>query len=310
MKIQTVSLSSSLAALLLLGVSAAHAGPPRSGKEVAPRPASEDQWRFSFSPYVFIPTANLDISVPTKTVGRRSVGGEYTVDQPWWDTLGKFSDDFYVLSLGGRFEGWKGRWGGFVDGYWIFGKTTVNGGDSRVGPRGRVDVQSSYRVTSHFDTGQVNFGPQYVLGTAPLGVTSSVSFIIYGGGRINWTGADTDGTFTITASANRAEIGQSTSFSGGKTRAFIEPMIGLKTTWELGTNWNAVLRGDVGGFGWVDADNWDCDLELAVAWQFARGVSLDIGYRARGQWQDDGPNGKSTISGWFYGPELGLTFKF
>lgn len=310
MKTKTAALTSSLAALLLLGPSAAHAGPPRSGKEMAPRPVGEDQWRFSFSPYVFIPNVDLDISVPIRTVGRRSVGGEYNVDQTWTDTLGNFSNDFYVLSLGGRFEAWKGRLGGFVDGYWIFGKSTVSGSDSRLGRRDRVDIKSAYSVTSRFNTGQVNFGPQYVLGTSALGATSSVSFIIYGGGRVNWTGADTDGTVTITESANRAEIGESTNFNGGKSRVFIEPMIGLKTTWELGRNWNAVLRGDVGGFGWVDANNWDCDLELAVAWQFAQGVSLDLGYRARGQWQDAGPNGKSTVSGWFYGPELGVTFKF
>jgi hypothetical protein len=69
---------------------------------------------------------------------------------------------------------------------------------------------------------------------------------------------------------------------------FIEPMIGLKTSWTLGENLQAVFRGDVGGFGWVTANNWDCDLEAAIGWQLRRGVYLDVGYRARGQWQDLG----------------------
>jgi hypothetical protein len=37
---------------------------------------------------------------------------------------------------------------------------------------------------------------------------------------------------------------------------------------------------------------------------------LDVGYRAPGQWQNNGPNGGTTIDGWFFGPELGMTFRF
>jgi hypothetical protein len=66
----------------------------------------------------------------------------------------------------------------------------------------------------------------------------------------------------------------------------------------------------VGGFGVVEADNWDCDLEVAMGWQVRRNVYLDVGYRARGQWQNVGSNGNGKVSGWFFGPELGLTFKF
>jgi hypothetical protein len=110
-------------------------------------------------------------AVPEVTVGNRTIGGDFSVDQPWWDTLSKFSSDFYFLSLDARVEAWKGRWGGFVDGYWIFGKSTVGGSDSRLVLRDRVDVTLSSNVTTHFDTGQVNFGPQFKLGTAPLSAT-------------------------------------------------------------------------------------------------------------------------------------------
>ncbi len=86
-------------------------------------------------------------------------------------------------------------------------------------------------------------------------------------------------------------------------------MIGFKTSWALGENFKAILRGDVGGFGVVEANNWDCDLEAGIAWRVKRNTYLDFGYRARGQWQDLGSNG-ATIRGWFYGPELGTTFTF
>ena len=116
-------------------------------------------------------------------------------------------------------------------------------------------------MTDRFGTGQINFGPQFKLGTAPLSPDSNVSFVLYGGGRVNWLTNDDDGTITIRASANVGEIGQSFNFSRSKGRAFIEPMIGLKTSWTLGPKVKAILRGDVGGFGFVDSNNWDCDLE-------------------------------------------------
>ena len=224
--------------------------------------------------------------------------------------MGKFSDNFYVLSVGGRLEAWKGRWGGFLDGYWIFGKEHVSGSDSRLVFRDRVDITASSSVTDRFGTGQINFGPQFVLGTAPLGTDSNVSFVLYGGGRVNWLTNDDDGTITIRASANVGEIGKSFNFSTSKGRAFIEPMIGLKTSWTLGPKVKAILRGDVGGFGFVDSNNWDCDLETGIAWEAWHNTYIDFGYRARGQWQDLGSNENGNLRGWYYGPELGVTFSF
>ena len=101
----------------------------KDGKDIpvrqVPKLASPDEWSFSLAPYVWIPSLLLDVSVPDITVGNRTIGGDFSVDQPWWDTLSKFSKNYYVLVAAGRFEVWKGRWGGFLDGYWIFGKSTV-----------------------------------------------------------------------------------------------------------------------------------------------------------------------------------------
>lgn len=274
------------------------------------RPVSQDEWQVTFSPYAWVPSVDLDLSIPNIQIGNRTIGGDFSVSQPWWETLGKFSSNYYVLTLASRLEVWKGCWGGFIDGYWIFGKSTVNGSDSRLVIRDRVDITASSSVTSRFDTGQVNFGPQFKLGTAPLSPTSSVDFILYGGGRVNWVGNDLDGTLTIRASADIGEVGDTIRFSSDKGRAFIEPMIGFKTVWSFGEHVKAQLRGDVGGFGVVTADNVDCDLEAVLAWKVARNVSLDFGYRARGQWQDDGQGSNVSVSGWYFGPELGLTFSF
>src|SRR5450432_2081147 len=214
-----------------------------------PRPASPDEWQVTFTPYAWLPSVDLNISTPTVMVGGHTIGGDFSVDQPWWETIGKLGPNFYVLSLDGRLEAWKGRWGGFIDGYWIFGKSTVGSSDSRLIFRDRVDITTSSSITSRFDTGQVNFGPQFKLGTAPLGTDSNVSFILYGGGRINWIGNDLDGSLRITASADVGDIGQTFKFSSDRDRVIAEPMIGFKTGWTLGPKWEAILRGDVAGFG-------------------------------------------------------------
>src|SRR5450432_1409253 len=271
----------------------------------APTP---EEWQVTFTPYAWLPSVDLNLSTPTVKVGGHTIGGDFSVDQPWWETIGKLGSDFYVLSLDGRLEAWKGRWGGFIDGYWIFGKSTVGSSDSHLIFRDRVDIQTSSSVTSRFDTGQVNFGPEFKLGTAPLGENCSVAFVAYGGGRVNWIGNDLDGTLTIKASADVGEIGQTFNFNSSNSRAFVEPMIGFKTSWAFGEKVKGILRGDVGGFGVVEADNWDCDLEAGLAWRAWRNTYLDFGYRARGQWQDVGSN--SSLSGWFFGPELGVTFSF
>ena len=95
---------------------------PKDGKEIAvqqePKPVSQDEWHFSFTPYFWLPTSDLTISVPEVTAGNHTIGGDISIYEPWWEVLSKFSSDFYVLALMGRVEAWKGRWGGFLDGYW------------------------------------------------------------------------------------------------------------------------------------------------------------------------------------------------
>jgi hypothetical protein len=58
-----------IASLCLLTASAGYAQQDgKDGKaipvEQQPKPANPDEWQFSITPYVFIPTANVDISLP------------------------------------------------------------------------------------------------------------------------------------------------------------------------------------------------------------------------------------------------------
>lgn len=310
MKSEFRILKTSLATLLLASAPTVHAQSKEGIIQPAPPTPGSDEWRFSFTPYLWLPSADVDVTVPSLTVGRRTIGGEFSVDQPWWDTLSNFSSDFYVLSLSGRFEAWKGDWGGFVDGYWIFGKSTVNNNNSTLILRDKVAVTTSSSITDRFGTGQLNFGPQYLLGTTALNDTATVDFILYGGGRVNWISNEIDGTLNVTASAAPGAATSQLDFNNSDSRVYIEPMIGLKSIWNLGESCVATLRGDVGGFGAVENDNWDCDLEASVGWEVGSGVLLSLGYRARGQWEDVGSGKDITMESWFHGPEVGVTWRF
>ena len=312
MKIKPNSFSPILGALILASVPSVQAvGAKDAILQPAPKTASDDEWRFSFTPYFWLPSVNLDVSVPSFTVGKHTLGGDFSINQPWWDTLSNFSSDFYVLSLDGRFEAWKGNWGGLVDGYWIFGKFTIDNSNSELVLRDNVTGTISSSLTNRFDAGQVNFGPQYLLGTAPLSDSSCVNFILYGGGRVNWIGNELDGTLNVTASKLPDSPTSQIDFSNSASRVFIEPMVGLKSIWHLGDNVIATLRGDVGGFGWVEQNRWDCDLEASLGWTLSQGALVSLGYRARGQWANaSSSDGKISSEGWFYGPEFGVTWIF
>ncbi|MGB8340141.1 MAG: hypothetical protein WCE51_01010, partial [Chthoniobacterales bacterium] len=83
-----------IASVILLTASAGYAQQdPKDGKEIpvqqAPQTPNPDEWQFSITPYTWLPTANVDISLPTVNIGNRTIGGDFSVVQPWWKTLSK-----------------------------------------------------------------------------------------------------------------------------------------------------------------------------------------------------------------------------
>jgi hypothetical protein len=68
-----------------------------------------DEWQFFVSPYLWIPGINGSIT---------SLGKEVSPNVPWWDVASRlFSNAIGVM---GRAEAWKGRWGVYVDGYFMY----------------------------------------------------------------------------------------------------------------------------------------------------------------------------------------------
>ncbi len=315
---KTSKVTIALALLFSSVVSSSFAQQYVEGKEVvtqsAPAPVAEDDWKFSFTPYLWVPGANLDISVPPFTIAGREFGGTINTDSSWVDVLGHLgSDHILILSADGRFEFSKGHWGGFADGYWIHTRVRNDGSSSHLILDDRVQVARTSSITERLDTGEFNFGPRYLFTPIPLSSQPggpSLALEFYGGGRVDWVSNRLDGTVDLTAEGGDASTAGTFHFDRKDSRAFAEPMLGFRTTWTLGRDWVLLVRGDVGGFGLVANDNWDTDLEAGVGWQFHHNTFLDLAYRARGQWQDDGSSSNVTVKGWFHGPEVGVTFSF
>lgn len=266
--------------------------------------ADDDAWHFSITPYLWIPGSSVTINTPV-TAGGRPTNGTINSNKSWTSVIGKLgSSSLTILSADGRFEVSKGKWGGFVDGYWMYARVKQSDGGTSTLLDDRVTLVHSHNITNTTQTAQVNLALTYLLGTVPLDKSGdyAVGFQVYEGARVNYISNKTEAVATL----NSRVVG----YTGSVSRTFAEPLLGVKTTWKLGSHFIGMIRGDVGGFGLAENDNVDCDLEAGIGWEFHTNTYLDLGYRARGQWQNHGRNGNIAVSGWYHGPELGITFKF
>jgi len=267
----------------------------------APLSATDDEWRVAFTPYAWVPGVDLDINVPVTLRGHQ-VNANLLMNADWISVLSHYGPGFRLMAADGRLEVSKGKWGAFIDGYWMYIKAKGGISGTKIGHDDRHDIGYSLDLTNKTQFAQVNFGPRYLIGTRPLNQSgdAAVGLEVYGGGRVNYV----SDSLTATATVDNASANLDVSSS----RAFVEPMIGIKTIWKLGHNFVGIIRGDVGGFNLVE-NNTDCDLEAAIAWEFHKNISLDLAYRARGQWQTESSS-NVTVRGWFSGPEVGFTVVF
>ena len=93
-------LLSAVAFLCLLTASTGYAQEDAKDGKAIPvqqesKPVSQDEWQFSVTPCTFLPSVDLQLSLPTVTIGNRTIGGDISVSQPLWKTISKFGDNFY-----------------------------------------------------------------------------------------------------------------------------------------------------------------------------------------------------------------------
>ena len=95
------------------GYAAAEAGKPPDeavqAKEEEKVPVQKEEWQFFVAPYLWIPGMNINTTF---------LGQTTTVSQGWYDMVPRLFSN--VIGAMGRFEAWKGRWGIYVDSYFVY----------------------------------------------------------------------------------------------------------------------------------------------------------------------------------------------
>jgi hypothetical protein len=263
-----------------------------------------EQWQFFFSPYVWIPGANIS----TTAFGHTS-----TVNVPWWDVASQlFSNAMGVM---GRFEAWKGRWGFFLDSYFVYlgGNVTDSVGKQvLLGPQAAAakDLVLSGNLKYITRAGNLDFGPRYLVGTIPLSAAKPLpllSFELLGGGRYNYLNQYLRLGVSATITGPVVDTTRGQTFAVSATRSYVEPMLGGRLRLWLTPKAVTEFKATFGGFGLVADNNFDSNLELLFGYRVHPNIYAYLGYKAR---YDQFHTDKISLSVWLHGPVIGAVFAF
>lgn len=194
-------------------------------------PAQED-WQISITPYAFLPAVDAHATVAGQTV---------PIDMSFGDVW----DDFDVMGLSLRAEGWKDQLGWVADGMWV-------NLDGDFGPEGSIGVEIEEYL--------VDVLGGYRLAQEPGGAVCE----ILSGLRYH---------------SLKQEISAGPAPTLGGSEDWVELVIGARANKELNDKWTVGLRGDVGGFGIGSASDLTWSLTGGFDWKFAESWSAKIGYR-------------------------------
>ena len=263
----------------------------------------EVQWQFFLSPYMWIAGANIQTALK---------GHTSSIDVPWWDVAADLFSN--VIGVMGRFEAWKGRWGLYLDSYYIYlGGTTSDSGGRQIN-LGRLPINRSLVLDGNLKyivrAGNLDFGGRYLVGTVPLRSDSPLpvlSFELLGGGRYNYYNQYMRLGVGVSFTGPVLDRSRSKDFTKEITRSYVEPFLGLRLGLWLNDKALFTFRGTVGGFALFNDNNLDSDLELSFGYRVHRNIYAYLGYRARYQ---QFHTSELDFSAWLHGPILGAVFAF
>jgi hypothetical protein len=297
---------------LALAPTLVNAGEPLGTKFAAASQATEDdllpiyprdEWQFFVSPYLWIPGVNINTNVAGRTT---------SIDVPWWDIAGKLFSE--AIGAMGRIEVWKGRWGFFLDSYFIYLDGTVSQDAGRSINPGPLPVNRTLVLSGTLKyivrAGNLDFGLRYLVGTTPLSSDNPLPLLsleILGGGRWNWYNQDLSLGVASSFTGPVIDRASQRTFTSRIRRSYVEPLLGLRLSLWLTEKAVTTFRGTVGGFGLVADGNLDADLELAFGYRVHKNIYPYLGYRA---WFDKFSKATLGFNGWFHGPTLGAVFVF
>lgn len=225
--------------------------------------AQESEWEWRITPYAFL--TGMDA---TSTLGGRSVN----IDLDFGDVI----DTFDVKAFSARVEGWKGKYGFVLDGYYVDLDADV--GPATVDLRQQyLDVLAGYRIIDKDAVGQLDGSYEF---------TTGVRFNDF-----------------------RQELILPPGVVGG-TENWADLMFGFRAVVPVHEAWVVNGRFDIGGFGLEDSADMSTSLTLGAGWLFHRNWVLDFGYRyyILDYSTPERSDGEFGIDGNFQGVFLGLTW--
>ena len=275
MNVKEIGMVNKMALLLVLFVGLVAAIPASLTAQEQPDEGSD--WKFSVTPYMWA----------------LSMDGDATVKGTKSDVDVSFSDIWDELNIAGmvEFEAWKGRLGFFVNAmYANLGDETTVGG---------------VKIDPTIETVWAGTGVAYRLGTWALadepGENSpTVTLDTYLGVRYTYLDVELD-------------------FKGvplpdvSSDQDWLEPILGLRTKWDLSDRWSLMVAGDIGGMAFGSDFAWNAFGLIGYRFNLFGNDDARVfaGYRALSQDYDDG-HGSNKFE-WdvtLHGPVLGLTIPF
>jgi hypothetical protein len=264
---------------------------------------NRDHWQFFVSPYLWVPGVNFNA-----TVNHRGT----SVGVPWWDVVGLLFSK--AIGAMGRVEVWKGRWGVYLDSYFIYvGDTASDSARRQI--LTRLPFQRTLVLSGQVKfiarAGNLDFALRYLVGSAPLITGKALpvaSFELLGGGRFNWYNQDVSLGVAAQYYGRFLSLNRGVTLTNKIDRSYVEPFLGMRLSFWLTPKATILLRGTVGGFGLVADGNLDSDNEISLGYKVTRSIYVYGGYRAR---YDQFTKGAATyFNGWIHGPILGAVFSF
>jgi hypothetical protein len=240
------------------------------------KPDEQNGWEFQVAPYMWAISMNGDATVK---------GQEADVDVSFSDIWDELNFAFMM-----EYEARKGPWG-------LWGNTIyANLGKSNADVDG-IEIEPT--VNSLWQ----GVGGYYRLGTWDLADSSgkktpSVTVDTYFGARYTYLDI-------------RLDIKGGDNVDGDKQ--WVEPLVGIRTFWDLSERWTISLTGDIGGVAFGSDFAWDAIGLIGYRFSlFAEdNARAFAGYRALSQDYTDGSgDDKFEWDVTLYGPVLGLVINF
>jgi len=250
---------------------------------VAEEKPAESGWEFTVAPYLW--AISMDGSVTVR-------GLEADVDASFNDIWDELNFAFMLA-----YEARKGHWG-------LWGNTIYsNLGDSDVnGPAGLGEIDPS--VTAFWQ----ELGGFYRLGTWDLADSSdkktpSVTVDTFLGARYTYLDTKIDFEGVFSGFANNID----------EDKSWFEPLLGVRTIWDLNERWVLTMAGDIGGVAFGSDFAWSAS--GLIGYQFSLfgkdNARVFAGYRALSQDYTDGSgNDKFEWDVTLHGPILGMGIRF